>query len=116
MALKYCPRDQRNVETEHSWNTIVLILLLLFFTLIGLIYLAIKWKRRCPICHLPDDQLLPPQTGPQQAMPGYVQGGAPAMAAPAAAPAAQNCPTCGQPMTWMAQYNRWYCTKEQQYK
>jgi len=25
------------------------------------------------------------------------------------AAAAQNCPTCGKPATWIAQYQRWYC-------
>lgn len=31
----------------------------------------------------------------------------PAAAAGATAP--QNCPTCGRPATWIAQYQRWYC-------
>ena len=29
--------------------------------------------------------------------------------APPAAPAAQICPTCGRPATYIQQYNRWYC-------
>ena len=43
---------------------------------------------------------------------------APAMAAPpapAAAQAAPTCPTCGRPLTWVAQYNRWYCQNERKY-
>ena len=76
MTMKFCPRDQRNVEPEHSWNLVVLIVLLLLVTLIGLIYLAIKWKRRCPICHLPEDQLLPPNAAPMGAMPGMAPIGA----------------------------------------
>lgn len=33
--------------------------------------------------------------------------------APAAGPA---CPTCGSPLTWIAQYGRWYCYRCQQYR
>lgn len=123
MTQKFCPRDQRNVETEHSWNTVVLVLLLIFLTLIGIIYLAIKWKRRCPICQLPEDQMLPPNTAPMPAMVGYVAAGAmqgamgmPPMPVATAQVAASNCPTCGNPLTWVPQYNRWFCAKEQQYK
>jgi Protein of unknown function (DUF973) len=39
-------------------------------------------------------------------------------AAPPTAPAAAPppiCPKCGQPATWVAQYNRWYCYTDQQY-
>jgi sporulation protein YlmC with PRC-barrel domain len=25
------------------------------------------------------------------------------------------CPTCGQPLTWIAQYQRWYCYNEKKY-
>ena len=25
------------------------------------------------------------------------------------------CPSCGNTLTWVAQYNRWYCTKEKKY-
>ncbi|MCI4330312.1 MAG: hypothetical protein L3K19_00490 [Thermoplasmata archaeon] len=40
--------------------------------------------------------------------------------APVAAPAPMaaapvNCPTCGKPATWVAQYNRWYCYTDQKY-
>ncbi len=35
--------------------------------------------------------------------------------APGGAPA-QYCPTCGQPMRWVQQYNRWYCNYCRQYK
>lgn len=30
--------------------------------------------------------------------------------------AAQFCPTCGQPMRWIQQHNRWYCNYCRQYK
>ncbi len=35
--------------------------------------------------------------------------------ASAAAPMAPTCPTCGKPLTFMAQYNRWYCQNERKY-
>jgi hypothetical protein len=31
-------------------------------------------------------------------------------------PVYQYCPACGQPMTFVAQYGRWYCNQCQQYK
>jgi hypothetical protein len=58
--MKFCPSCQRNVNTEHSWSTGALIVLLLFAFPIGLIYLAIRWKRRCPICKTPDGMLMAP--------------------------------------------------------
>jgi hypothetical protein len=63
--MKFCPSCQRNVNTEHSWSTGALIVLLLFAFPIGLIYLAIRWKRRCPICHTPEKMLMAPYF-PQQ--------------------------------------------------
>jgi hypothetical protein len=35
--------------------------------------------------------------------------------APATAPPSPACPTCGQPLTYVQQYQRWYCDKEQKY-
>ncbi|HEX9710485.1 MAG TPA: hypothetical protein VGB42_11055 [Candidatus Thermoplasmatota archaeon] len=108
----YCPVDQRNVETEHSWNLTVLILLLIFLTLIGLIYMAVKWKRRCPICKTTEAQLMP-ATGPVTVGPYATPPPAVAYAAPqAAAGQAQPCPTCQKPLTWYAQHNRWFCQAE----
>ena len=63
--MKYCPSCQRNVNTEHSWSTGALIVLLLFAFPIGLIYLAIRWKRRCPVCHTPEKMLFAPWFPPQ---------------------------------------------------
>lgn len=34
---------------------------------------------------------------------------------PVAAPSSPVCPTCGQPLTYIQQYQRWYCNKEQKY-
>lgn len=37
--------------------------------------------------------------------------------APVAGPQAPpNCPVCGQPLSWIAQYGRWYCARCQQYR
>jgi hypothetical protein len=63
--MKFCPSCQRNVSTEHSWSTGALVVLLLFAFPIGLIYLAIRWKRRCPICKTPDGMLMAPYFPPQ---------------------------------------------------
>jgi hypothetical protein len=139
MTLKFCPYDQRNVNTEHSWNLAVLIVLLILFTLIGLIYMALKWKERCPLCKQPIERLMPaavygavpmpaygygyPAVGYGQA--GYAQAGygqpqygqaaqASGSAAAASSSSAQStpCTACGAPLTWYAQYNRWYCNAE----
>jgi hypothetical protein len=48
----------------------------------------------------------PAQQAPQAAMP--------TMAGPGAG-AAPNCPRCGSPLQFVAQYQRWYCTRENQY-
>jgi hypothetical protein len=60
----------------------------------------------------------------------YPPGGAPMMGAPVAAPPpmtmgttppaapagpAPNCPKCGRPATWVAQYSRYYCYTDNQY-
>ena len=60
MAMKHCPSCKRNVDTEHSWNGVVLVILLILFLVPGLIYLGVKWKRRCPICHTPEKMLTAP--------------------------------------------------------
>lgn len=46
--------------------------------------------------------------GPQHAPQQGGQHGPPAQAAP-------NCPRCGQPLQFVAQYQRWFCGHEQQY-
>ena len=61
MSMKYCPSCKRNVNTEHGYNGVVLVLLLIFFFIPGIIYWAIKRKRRCPICHTPDSMLQAPK-------------------------------------------------------
>jgi hypothetical protein len=39
----------------------------------------------------------------------------PPQAAPAAAPAVPNCPVCGRPTTYIAQYGRYYCYTDARY-
>ena len=38
-----------------------------------------------------------------------------AQAAPQTQPAQPLCPICHQPLTWIPQYKRWYCYKDQKY-
>jgi len=33
----------------------------------------------------------------------------------AAQPAQPTCPTCGRPLTWIPQYQRWYCYNDKKY-
>jgi hypothetical protein len=40
---------------------------------------------------------------------------APAAAAPVAAAGVPTCPSCGSPIRYIQQYQRWYCDKEQKY-
>jgi RNA polymerase subunit RPABC4/transcription elongation factor Spt4 len=57
MGVKYCPGCKRNVNTEHSWNDAVLVILFLFLLIPGIIYAIIKWHRRCPMCKMNDNML-----------------------------------------------------------
>ena len=57
MTMKYCQNCKRNVDTEHSFNGVLLLLLLLFLFIPGIIYLAWGWSRRCPICKTPEKML-----------------------------------------------------------
>ncbi len=52
----------------------------------------------------------PPAYAGAMAPPGMTPP--PPMAPPMAAPV---CPTCGQPASWIAQYTRWYCPRDQKY-
>jgi len=122
-TLRFCPRCGTNVDTEHSWSLPILILLLVLFTLIGLIYLAVRWKMRCPRCHLAEESM-PPAVGmvmPAAAgygMPyGRAYGASSPMPMAAVAPSQSSaCPTCGAPLRYIQQYGRWWCDRESQYK
>jgi hypothetical protein len=59
---RYCPSDGKNVQTEHSWSAGPFIVLFLLGVLPGLLYLAVRWKRRCPLCHTPERALRPPMS------------------------------------------------------
>jgi hypothetical protein len=39
----------------------------------------------------------------------------PTAPSPTPAPATTTCPTCGSPLRYIQQYQRWYCDKEQKY-
>jgi len=76
-------------DAEKRGSSGVLWALLVFF--FGLIPLIIWFIVRPPI--------------KQPGYPGYGYGYMP----PPPTPVYQYCPTCGQPMTLVPQYNRWYC-------
>lgn len=114
MAIMYCPRDQRNVETVKGYSTGLLIVLLIFFTLIGIIYYIFARKPKCPFCGSRD--LMAPVAGGAVTMPGGAVAMMPGQPAPmpamgGAAPT-QACTSCGKPLTWYAQQNRWFCAAE----
>jgi hypothetical protein len=54
----------------------------------------------------------PPQQPYGQQPPAQQSQPMPPQGAPQAAP---NCPRCGQPLQFVAQYQRWFCGREQQY-
>ena len=125
MAIMFCPRDQRNVETVKGYSLGVLILLLLITLVGGIIYYVFTHKDKCPFCGSRD--LMAPVAsgavlmpgGAMAVMPGQAVGyAAPPqmmqqpMAQPAAAAPTQNCTSCGKPVTWYAQQNRWWCAAE----
>jgi hypothetical protein len=66
-------------------------------------------QQQMPQQQMPQQQM-PQQQMPQQQMPQQqmAQHGAPQQAAP-------SCPRCGQPLQFVAQYQRWFCGHEQQY-
>lgn len=62
MAMKFCPSCKRNVNTEYRINWIVAFIFLLLGLLPGVIYIIWGlWKRRCPICKMPDKMLQAPR-------------------------------------------------------
>jgi hypothetical protein len=42
-------------------------------------------------------------------------GNAPSSSTPVPPPPSPTCPTCGSPLSYIQQYQRWYCYKEQKY-
>jgi hypothetical protein len=52
---------------------------------------------------------------PQQGQPQQQYGGQPQQGQPQGGPPPTACPRCGQPLQFVAQYQRWFCGAEQQY-
>lgn len=53
----------------------------------------------------------------EEARPGLIGPAAAPWPSPPVQPqAGPPCPVCGQPLTWIAQYNRWYCGRCAQYR
>lgn len=72
-------------------------IIVFFLGIIGLIiWLVVRPKQTAGVGYGPPVQPYQPPYQPQYQ-------------APPAAPAAQICPTCGRPATYVQQYNRWYC-------
>jgi hypothetical protein len=69
--------------------------------------------------HYPPQQPYPPQAQqpypPQPQQSPYAPGGQQQPYNPQAAQQGPAHPTCGTPMTWAAQYNRWFCPRCNQY-
>ncbi len=87
------------VEYKRNYDVLVLVLLVLFCWPAAIIYYFTR-------------ETVPVQQWHTYAMPVQWQ---PAYGGPAVDPNAPPCPRCGRPATWVAQYNRWFCSTEQQY-
>ena len=57
----YCPSCKRSVAAEREWNTVALVLLILFSFPIGIIYAIVKRHKRCPICKTKEGDLRAPK-------------------------------------------------------
>jgi hypothetical protein len=92
------------------------------------IFLLIAWLKFDPLITASRNQAMGGQMPPPGAPPAY--GAPPPPVAPMAAPmpsapappppapgaqAAPNCPTCGNPTTYVPQYGRYYCYNCKQY-
>jgi hypothetical protein len=104
------------------WMVIGLFTLLLPGVFLIIAYLKydtlINWKRAGSPSGWPGPNPSAPAVPPA----GYPASNpfpAPVPVAPVTAPTppagATVCPRCGQPLTWIPQYGRWYCYSEQQY-
>jgi hypothetical protein len=63
-------------------------------------------------------QPMPPQNAPlafAQTQPFSPHAPPPQAAAPTPPPQLHNCPRCGTQLQFVAQYQRWFCPREQQY-
>jgi len=59
--------------------------------------------------------LKPPQVAASLYQPQPVQPQVQVQAQPVQHPSQPMCPTCGKPLTWIAQYKRWYCYNDKKY-
>jgi len=59
--------------------------------------------------------LKPPQVAASLYQPQPVQPQVQVQAQPVQQPSQPMCPTCGKPLTWIAQYKRWYCYNDKKY-
>ncbi|HEV2166490.1 MAG TPA: hypothetical protein VGS23_05900 [Thermoplasmata archaeon] len=132
--------NNRQYESAKSQTLIWVILgFILGGVIVGIVLLVaylkfdplISWQRSGGMASPPYPGLPPtyaaPPAAPAYAAPPTAAAppSAPAPSVPAASPApaaavapsapTTPCPRCGRPATWIAQYNRWYCTTEQQY-
>ena len=82
----------------------------------GVILAGVGLKRLTPYLHtrlaLPSGQ--PPQTHPDPSQPMQPHMAPPPMPPPQQQ-AAPSCPRCGTQLHFVAQYQRWFCPREQQY-
>lgn len=122
--------DQRQYDQAKAKTFLWMILgFILGGILIGILLLIaylkfdplINWQRSgggtAPGYAMPPPGTPPVAYAAAPAAPPVAPAAAPAPAAPAPVAAAPGtpCPRCGRPLTWVPQYNRWYCSTEQQY-
>jgi hypothetical protein len=108
-AWCYKRTKEGDYEGAKGWTIILGILGLLFGGVItGILYIIAWVKLRYAV----NEQRAAPTMG-APAAPMYGAPVSPTGSAPAGAP--PTCPKCGQPGTWVAQYSRYYCYKDQQY-
>jgi small-conductance mechanosensitive channel len=109
--------NARQYEQAKSQTLIWMIIGFLFGILLGILLLIayikfdplITWQRSQGGAAATYAAPPPPGAPPPMMAPPSPQ------AAPAAAPAAPNCPICGQPATYIAQYGRYYCYTDARY-
>lgn len=116
--LVYKPIGEGKYEQAKGMALIFTILSFITLNIIGAILLLIAYLKLGDAVReqqMPAQGYYPAGAPPMMGMP---QAAPPPMAAsPPAAPAgpAPNCPKCGRPATWVAQYSRYYCYTDSQY-
>lgn len=120
--LIYKPIQQGKYEQARSMSLIFTILLFVTLSIIPAVLLLIAYLKLGDAVReqqMPQAGYYPAGTPPMMGtMPSATPPPmAPMAATPPAAPAgpAPNCPKCGRPATWVAQYSRYYCYTDSQY-